>query len=416
MIDIKLLLKQPADYKIGARRRGLNLDDQIDQVVDLKTKLDGLIQKKDERRHQLKLESETKPSEETIVKLRRLKDEIKKDEAEIDLIEKEIEKLVELIPNPPSADTPIGASDKDNLILREVGRPPKFDFQPKDHFELGRSLDLIDTEKASEIAGSRFYYLKNEAVLLELALISFVFDFLVKTGFKPMLVPDMIKEKYYAGMGRLAGDQKEERYYLAKDELYLIGSAEHTLGPYHANEILEEKDLPKRYVGFSACFRREAGSYGKDVKGILRVHQFDKVEMFSFAAAVQSENEHRFLLGLQEKIVQALELPYRVVQICAGDIGFTDARAYDIETWLPGQNRYRETHSCSNTTDFQARGINVRVRGKDNKLEPAHLLNATGIALARTIIAILENYQTKEGWIRIPTVLRKYLGLEVIKR
>ena len=214
----------------------------------------------------------------------------------------------------------------------------------------------------------------------------------------------MIKPEMFAGMGRLAGEQVEERYYLPKDNLYLVGSAEHTLGPMHADEILRNKELPKRYVGFSTCFRREAGSYGKDTKGILRVHQFDKVEMFSFCAPDQSEEEHQFLLACQEELMQDLKLPYRVMQICTGDLGWTDARQYDIETWLPSQNQYRETHSCSNTTDFQARGINC----KYDKGGYVHMLNATGLAMGRMIIAIIENYQTSEGDFDLPDVLRKY--------
>ncbi|MGB9608983.1 MAG: aminoacyl--tRNA ligase-related protein, partial [Minisyncoccia bacterium] len=225
----------------------------------------------------------------------------------------------------------------------------------------------------------------------------------------------------YKGMGRLSGDQKEERYYLEKDNLYLVGSAEHTLGPLHLNYVFNENDLPKRYVGFSTCFRREAGSYGKDTKGILRVHQFDKIEMFSFSKPENSEEEHLYLLSLQEKLMNLLELPYRVVEICTGDMGWTDARQFDIETWLPGQinpegkkGHYRETHSASNTTDFQARGINARLRRKDGKLEFVHMLNATGFAIGRILIAIIENYQTKEGKIKVPKVLQNYVGKEII--
>jgi seryl-tRNA synthetase len=215
-------------------------------------------------------------------------------------------------------------------------------------------------------------------------------------------------------MGRLNKIQREERYYLPQDDLYLIGSAEHTIGPYFADEIFDEKDLPKRFLGFSTCFRREAGSYGKDVRGILRTHQFDKIEMFSFTLPEKSEEEHQFLLSLQEKIMQALKLPYRVVLICSGDLGFTDYKQYDIETWLPGQNKYRETHSCSNTTDFQTRGINARLRRKNGKIEYLYTLNATALAIGRIIIAILENYQRK-NYIEIPEVLHKYLPFTKIE-
>ena len=216
-------------------------------------------------------------------------------------------------------------------------------------------------------------------------------------------------------MGRLAPGEEDERYYIPKDDIYLIGSAEHTIGPLHMQEILEEKDLPKRYLGFSTCFRREAGSYGKDVKGILRSHQFDKMEMFSFVVPENSEKEHKFLCSIEEKLIQGLKLPYQVVEICTGDMGFTDAKQYDIETWIPSQKKYRETHSCSNTTDYQARGIDCRYRKKDGKLEYVHMLNATAIAIGRTLIAIIENYQQKDGNVLIPQVLQPYLnGLKKI--
>jgi seryl-tRNA synthetase len=215
-------------------------------------------------------------------------------------------------------------------------------------------------------------------------------------------------------MGALSEKDKEERYYLPKDELYLIGSAEHTLGPLHMNDVIAEEELPKRYVGFSACFRREAGSYGKDTKGILRVHQFDKVEMFSFAKPEDSENEHKKLLSLEETLMSALGLPYRVLEICTGDMGWVGARQYDLEAWLPGQDTYRETHSCSNTTDFQARGINAKYKTKSGKKEFVHTLNATAFAIGRTLIAIIENYQTRQGTVRVPPVLQAYVGKEEI--
>jgi len=228
------------------------------------------------------------------------------------------------------------------------------------------------------------------------------------------LPPVMIKPEVYEGIGRLAYDQKEEKYFLSDDNLYLIGSSEHTLAPIHMDEVLEEKDLPKRYVAFSTCFRREAGSYGKDTKGILRVHQFDKVELFSFSHPEKSEDEHKFLLSIQEKLMKKLELPYRVVEICTGDMGWTDARQYDIETWFPGMKEYRETHSCSNTTDFQSRGINAKFVDANKKKKFVHTLNATAFAIGRMIIAIIENYQTKEGKIDIPKALREYIGKDSI--
>jgi seryl-tRNA synthetase len=414
MIDIKDLLKNPNKYKQNMIER--NLDSSlIDEVLNLKQKMNLLIKEKDEIRFFINKFSKTKPEENIIQEIKNKKIKLKEIEKEIENIEQILNEKLSLIPNLKSPDVPYGKDENDNVILRTWGEIPNFDFSPKDHVELGKIYDLIDIERAGKVSGSRFYYLKNEAVLLEFALINFVYDLLLKEGFIPIIPPVFIKDEYYRGMGRLNSLQKEERYYLPQDDLYLVGSAEHTIGPYYANEILDEKDLPKRFLGFSTCFRREAGSYGKDVRGILRTHQFDKVEMFSFTLPEESEKEHEFLLSMQEKIMQELKLPYRVVLICSGDMGFTDYKQYDIETWLPGQNKYRETHSCSNTTDFQARGINARLRRRNGKIEYLHMLNATAIAIGRIIIAILENYQRKD-YIEVPEVLRKYLNFDKIKK
>lgn len=412
MINLKDLLKEPEKYKENLRLRGKE-SEIIDKILELKNKLNLLLKERDDLRAFINKASRKKPDEKTILEIKKQKEKLKDLEKKIGEIDKELDEKVQLIPNLISKDVPIGKDENDNLVLKTLGKIYKFDFEVKDHVELGKIYDLIDIEKAGEIAGSRFYYLKNEAVLFEFALINFVYDLLKPFNFIPIIPPVFIKEKYYRGMGRLSGEQKEERYYLPKDDLYLVGSAEHTIGPYYANEILEEKDLPKRFLGFSTCFRREAGSYGKDVRGILRTHQFDKIEMFSFTLPEESEKEHEFLLSLQEKIMQELKLPYRVVLICSGDIGFTDYKQYDIETWLPSQNKYRETHSCSNTTDFQARGINARFRRKNGKIEYLHMLNATALAIGRTLIAIFENYQRKD-YLEVPEVLRKYLGFEKI--
>jgi seryl-tRNA synthetase len=415
MIDIKDLLKNPEKYKNALKDRGYEDLSIIDEIIEIKNRINLLIKKRDDLRAFINKTSETKPDEETIKILREKKEEIKKIEDELDSLQKIFDEKLDLIPNVPAPDVPRGKDENDNVVLRVWGEIPQFDFNPKDHVDLGKEYDLIDTEKAGLVAGSRFYYLKNEAVLLEIALIKFVFDTLLPYGFIPIIPPYFIKEKYYRGMGRITGADREERYYLEKDELFLIGSAEHTIGPYHAEEILEEDELPKRYLGFSPCFRREAGSYGKDVRGILRTHQFEKIEMFSFTLPEKSEEEHQFLLSLEEKIMQLLKIPYRVMFICTGDMGRTDYKQYDIEAWLPGQGKYRETHSCSNTTDYQARGINARFRRKNGKVEYLHMLNATALAIGRAIIAILENYQRK-NYIEIPEVLVPYLGFEKIEK
>ncbi|GBD34533.1 Serine--tRNA ligase [bacterium HR35] len=413
MIDIRDLLKNPQKYKQALVDRGYQDTSLIDEVLELKNKINYLIKQRDEINALINKFSKTKPDEKTIKLLREKKEELKKIKEEIKKLEEALEEKIDLIPNVPAPEVPRGKDENDNVILRTWGEIPQFDFEIKDHIDLGKEFDLIDVDKAGEIAGSRFYYLKNEAVLLEIALIKFVYDILLPYGFIPIIPPYFIKEKYYRGMGRITGADREERYYLEKDDLFLIGSAEHTIGPYHANEILAEDELPKRYLGFSPCFRREAGSYGKDVRGILRTHQFEKVEMFSFTLPEKSEEEHQFLLSLEEKIMQLLKIPYRVMFICTGDMGRTDYKQYDIEAWLPSQQRYRETHSCSNTTDYQARGINARFRRKNGKVGYLHMLNATALAIGRAVIAILENYQRKD-YIEIPEVLVPYLGFDKI--
>ncbi|MFA6407166.1 MAG: serine--tRNA ligase [Candidatus Paceibacterota bacterium] len=355
-------------------------------------------------------------SEDLLSKAQFLKKRLDDLEKEQDAVKVTRDELLTRIPNIPFDDVPVGKDETENKVLREGGEKPVFDFTPKDYLALGEKLELINVKKASEVSGSRFGYLMNEAALMEFGLIKLAFDTMVAKGFTPAVPPVMIKPKVYEGMGRLAADQKAERYYFPDEDLYLVGSSEHTMGPILMNEIVKEESLPRRYISFSTCFRKEAGTYGKDTKGILRVHQFDKVELFSFAHPEKSEEEHRFLLSCQEELMQKLELPYRVVEICTGDMGWTDARQFDIETWLPGQDSYRETNSCSNTTDFQSRGTNVKYKKDDGTKALVHMLNATGFAIGRMIIAIIENYQTKEGTVRVPKVLQAYVGKEEITR
>ena len=403
MIDIKLIREKKALVKKGLKSRGVDpkiIDDFLEldnQWRELTTKLDRF------RSEQKQLGKERK-----ITKAKAIKKKIQAHQAKLMGLVDSRKDLLSRIPNLPLANTLKGKGEQDNKVLREVGKKPSFKFKPRDYLSIAEDLDMIDMRRGAKVAGSRFGYLKNDAVLLEFSLINYAFDLLTPKGFIPVLPPAMIKPHVFEGMGRLAADQKDERYYLPNDDLYLIGSAEHTIGPMHRDEILEEDQLPIRYVGFSPSFRREAGSYGKDTKGILRVHQFDKVEMFSFCKPEDSEKEHQFLLSLQEKIMKGLKLPYRVVEICTGDLGWTDAQQFDIETWLPAQGVYKETHSASNTTDFQARGTNVRFkRKKGQELEYVHMLNATGLAMGRTIVALIENNQTKAGEIKIPAVLKK---------
>jgi len=307
--------------------------------------------------------------------------------------------------------------------MREVGEKPQFDFTPKDYLTLAEELDIIDVRRAAKVSGARFGYLKGAGALLELALTRLAFETIAPRGFVPVIPPVLIKEEMMRGMGYIdRHEDREESYFLPEDKLYLVGTSEQSVGTLHSDEILSEDELPKRYIAFSACFRREAGSHGKDTKGILRVHQFDKIEMLSLTTPEKSEEEHKFLLSLEEELMRKLDISYRALSICTGDLGNTAAKKYDIEAWMPGQNdgrgEYRETHSTSNTTDFQTRRLNIKYKpkGAAAKAEYAHMLNGTAFAIGRMIIAIIENYQQKDGSIRIPEVLRSFMmGMKEIR-
>lgn len=314
------------------------------------------------------------------------------------------------LPNIPLDDVPEGKDGSDNKVIKTEG-----DIKlksGKDHVELGKALDLIDIERAGKVSGSRFYYLKNEAVELEFALIKYALDIVKKENFTPVIPPILIKEDMAWGSGHFEAIN-DDAYHMKNDAMVAVGTSEQSILPYYQNEIIE--NLPQRFVGFSTCLRREAGSYGKDVKGILRAHQFDKLEMFSFCKPEDSEKEHELIVKLEEKIVAGLGLPYRVVKICTGDLALPCAKTIDLEIYLPGQGRYRETHSSSNCTDFQARRLNIRYRA-DKGNEFVHTLNGTAIAIPRAIIAILENGQQADGDVKIPEVLHKYLDCKEIKR
>jgi len=358
-----------------------------------------------------------------------LKEKIRILQNKISNLDKEKLFLLESLPNIPMDDVPDGDDESGNVVLRKCGNLPDFNFSPKDHVELGEGLGLIDTQTAAEVSGSRFSYLFGDAALLELALVSYAVRVLTdeevikKIGqqvcpdypvgtFTPVVPPQMIRPEVFKRMGRL--EPKEERYHIPSDDLYLIGSAEHTLGPMFMDKIIPESKLPLRFVGFSTSFRREAGSYGKDTRGILRVHQFDKLEMESFTIPADSEKEQKFIVGIQEYLMTSLGLPYQVVSICTGDMGAPDARQIDLETWMPGQGRYRETHTSDLMTDYQSRRLNTRYKSKDGALHYVHMNDATAIAVGRIIVAILENYQTAEGKVEVPALLQSFLGKKII--
>ena len=405
MLDINVIRKNPDLVKKGLKAKNADTG-LVDRFLEIDEKWRGLNKQFDDlRASQKKLGKEDKE------KATKIKDELKKIEADLSDLEKMRQETLHQMPNLPFPSAPIGKDEKENVVLREVGIKPEI-INPKDYLTLAKELDLIDIERAAKVSGSRFGYLKGTAALLEFALVDLAMKTLVKEGFTPVIPPVLINEKAMWSMGYLERG-REEIYYLPADNLYLVGTSEQAVGPMHQDEIFKEEELPKRYVAFSTCFRREAGSYGKDTKGILRTHQFDKVEMFSITKPEDSEKEHQFLLSLQEKLMQALELPYRVVNICTGDLGDPAAAKYDIEVWLPGQNEgrgeYRETHSTSNTTDFQSRRLNIKYQPGTRFV---HMLNGTAFATGRMIIAILENYQNEKGTVSVPKTLRHYLGLD----
>lgn len=420
MIDIKFIRQNPNKVKEGCNKKRVKVD--IDRLLEVdKKRLEVLQALEDMRAQKNKASKEfsrikdEKERQKSILKMQELDKNSDRLSEELKNIEKEFNELMFQIPNLPLDDVPFGIDDRENVVLKEVGKKTKFDFEPKDHLTLGEKLDLIDTQRAAKTSGARFGFLKNEASLLEFALINFCLETVLKENFIPVVPPVLLKPEMMKGMGYVERG-REEIYFIEKDNLYLIGTAEQVIGPMHAGETFEEKELPKRYIGFSSCFRREAGSYGKDTKGILRVHQFDKLEMFSFCKIEDSKNEHELFLKMEEKLMKSLKIPYRVLKICTGDLGDSAAAKYDIESWIPSQNRYRETHSTSNCTDFQSRRLNIRYKTKNGKLNFVHTVNGTAFAIGRTLIAILENYQQKDGSIKIPKVLQKYIKKSKIKK
>lgn len=426
MIDLKDLKKRPEFYKTELGKRSSDftkiVGDLINLLNDLKDKPNELeiLQAEINKLNRMIPTLQGSGKEKILKSVKKLSVTRDKKKIEVEVTELKIKDLATNLPNLPLEDVPNGKDSSGNKVLREVGDREKLK-SPKNYFTLAANLDIIDVERAVKISGSRFGYLKGAGALLEFALIQYAMSILTKAGFTAIVPPVIINEPYMAAMGYLAQGGTEEIYHLDKDKQFLVGTSEQSVGPYHADEIIPITELPKKYAAFSTCFRREAGSYGKDTKGILRVHQFDKVEMFVVCTPEESEKIHQELLSLQEKLVQGLGIPYRVMLLCAGDIGFPSAKTYDIECWLPGQNNgkgeYRETHSTSNTTDYQARALNIRVKGTDGKNRIAHMLNGTAFAIGRTIIAILENYQNPDGTIRIPEVLQPFMhGLKQISK
>lgn len=414
MVDIKIIRNNPEKTKKAVASKGHD-PKIIDQVLDLDKKWRELLKAVENLRKERNEIAKKGASAQNIARGQKIKKELKKLEAELTEISKKYEEALYKIPNLPADDVPIGKDETENKVIKSWGEPRKFSFKPLDHVEIGKKLDIIDIDRAAKVSGSRFAYLKGAGVLLEFALVQLAIEVLTKENFTSVIPPTLIKTSSMRKMGYMEHGGDEDMFRLTKDNLVLVGTSEQSIGPMHKDEIIDVKK-PLRYMGFSSCFRREAGSYGKDTRGILRVHQFDKVEMFSYTSPEDSDKEHEFLLSLEEKLFQSLEIPYQVVKMCTGDLGVPAARKYDIEAWIPSQGKYREVTSTSNTTDFQARRLNIKYQTKNGKTEFVHMLNGTAFAIGRTIIAILENYQQEDGLVKIPKVLQKYMGTDVISK
>ncbi|MEK7061720.1 MAG: serine--tRNA ligase [Patescibacteria group bacterium] len=414
MLDINFIRQNPDKVKEACENKQVKVD--VDKLLELDKKKRGLMTEIETlRAEQNKISREGKENNVLITQAKEIKEKIKELEPELKNTEEEIYNLMLRVPNIPFDDVPVGKDDSENIVLRKVGKITEFKFLPKDYLEIGEKLNIIDVERSAKVSGARFCYLKGKLVLMEFAIVKLVFDLLIKKGFNPVMPPVMLKEEMARGTGYFEASDKEQAYFLPQDNMFLVGTSEQSLVAMHAREVFEEKDLPKRYIGFSTCFRREAGSYGKDTKGILRVHQFDKLEMVVFCKPDDSIKEHKLLLSLQEELMKALKLPYQVISICSGDMGRPAAAQYDIETWIPSEKKYRETHSSSNCTDYQARNLDIRYKDKTGKLNFVHTLNGTAFAIGRILITIIENYQQKDGSIKVPVVLQKYMGTKIVK-
>ena len=413
MLDIKRIREDPEPFRTALARRGL--PERVDELLaadakrrELTTRVEDLRAEQNKASKAIgKAQGDEKQAQ--IAQVATVSAALKTSEPELTDAEAMLTSLLAATPNIAHESVPDGLTDEDAVELRRNHDvPPTFDFEIRDHVALGELLGVLDIERAARTSGSRFVYLMGDIVLLQFALVRSALDILVEKGFMPVIPPVLVREEALYGTGFFPGDEAMI-YKVPEDDLYLVGTAEVPLAALHMEEILDESQLPMRYAGYSSCFRREAGTYGKDMGGMFRVHQFDKVEMFSFVTPETSWDEHDYLVSVEEAIIGKLELPYRVVNIPVGDLGAPAAKKYDIEGWLPGQQRYRELTSCSNTTDYQARRLQARVRRADGSVEILHTLNGTATAVGRTLIAILENHQRADGSVEVPEHLWQYL-------
>ena len=416
MIDLRLLREDPDFVRAAYARRGGV--EGLDTVVELDARHRELLRTVEDLRAEQNRASKaigaSSPDERpaAIAHAKELSARLKELEPEMEKLAAELDEATVYLPNFPHESVPQGLTEDENVVEREVGDKPEFDFEPKEHVELGESLGIFDGDRGAKTSGSRFVYLTGQGVLLELALVRFAIDHLMKTNFTPVVTPVLVREHAMYGTGFLPADE-HEYYRVERDDLYLTGTSEVALAAMHSDEILASDALPRRYAGFSSCFRREAGSYGKDTKGLIRVHQFDKVEQFSFAHPDSSWDEYEVIRRNQEEILQALEIPYRVLVMCGGDLGGSAAKKVDNEAWLPGARRFMEVTSATNATDYQSRRLQIRFKGGNEK-GLVHTLNGTACAVGRTIVALLENHQRADGTVRIPEALRQYTGFELL--
>lgn len=415
MIDIAFIRANPDAVKEGIRKKRMKVDiDELLQVDEEVRRLRAEVEQMRAERNRLskeipRLKGDEK--DEAVGKVKALKEGLSEAEPKLKEAEERFEQLMLLVPQPPLPEVPEGDSDDDNVELRKFGEPRQMDFQPRDHLELAELLDIVDIPRAVKFAGARMYCLKNEGALLEFALFKYALDHLVSRGFTPMIVPQLVRREAMVGTGFFPLGE-EDTFFIEKDDLYLVGTSEVSLVAYHMDEILNEKELPKRYCGYSTCFRREAGSYGRDTRGFYRLHQFNKVEQVVICANDPeiSREEHARLLNNAEELMQALGLPHRVALACGAEIGQGQVLKHEIETWMPSRGNYSETHSCSTLHEFQARRLKIRWRSKEGKTNYCHTLNNTAIASPRILIPILENYQNEDGSVTIPEVLRPIMG------
>ena len=411
MLDINFIRENKDLVKKGVADKLFD-STLVDQVLELDEKRRKLLIETEQlRAKRNKIASEKKFSEEGKI----IKEQLKDKEPELENATKEYMENLQKIPNIPSGKAPIGKNDKDNVEVRKWGVPTKFNFEPKDHLELGKSLGILDFETGSKVTGSQFYFLYGDGALLELALTAYAFEKLSKVGFLPVITPDLAKSRYYLGTGYMPKGDEAQTYTIEGQDLGLIATAEVTLAGSHADEVIPEEKLPLKYIGYSHCFRQEAGAYGKYSKGLYRVHEFTKCEMFIYCKPEESEKFHELILKMEEEIYQELGLPYRVVEMCTGDLGAMAARKFDVEVWMPGRSDYGEVTSTSNCTDYQARNLNIKFRRKTGETEFVHMLNGTAIVMSRVPLAILENFQQKDGSVKIPEVLQKWMGKDTIK-